>query len=184
MSQSAMGSLKNEGIDRMGALASSLCAIHCAACALLPTAFGALGVDFLLGHKSEWLFTLIAIAFAVGALVMSWRQHRSRAIALLLIVGIAGLFASRGIEMTSGHAHSDHHQEHHEAPSALVDHDGEDATGDSHHTDGKHHEEDEHGDSAHLAGTAVGVFAGMFLFSGHLLNLRALRRRRCFEECE
>ena len=56
--------------DRLGATVSSLCAIHCAVCALLPAAFGVLGLGFLLGHEAEWALTLTAIAFGSGALVM------------------------------------------------------------------------------------------------------------------
>lgn len=83
-------------LDRVGAVASSLCAVHCAVCALLPAAFGALGMGSLLGHEAEWVFTLIAVAFAAGALISGWRRHRSVWVAGLLALGIAGLLASRG----------------------------------------------------------------------------------------
>lgn len=152
----------SERVDRLGALASTLCAVHCAACALLPAAFGALGLGFLLGHEIEWAFTLIAVALATGALVFGWRRHRSRPVVLLLALGIVGLLVSRGIEMGSEH--------HEHATHEPVSHSSTPKT---------HHEADE-GD-AHLTGTIVGVAAGLLLLSGHLLNIRATRRRR--EEC-
>lgn len=123
-----------ERLDRLGALASSLCAVHCAVCALLPAAFGALGLGFLLGHEAEWLFTLIAIAFALGALTVGWRRHRSVIVAGLLTSGVAGLLTARGLEV-----------------------------------------------DAHVAGTTVGIFAGLLLVSGHVLNVSAARR--CRQSC-
>ena len=57
----------NEKVDRFGAVASSLCAVHCAVCALLPAAFSALGLGFLIGHEAEWVLTLLAVALGAGA---------------------------------------------------------------------------------------------------------------------
>ena len=143
----------DEGLDRAGMLASSVCAVHCVVCALLPAAFGVLGLGVLSGAVAEWGFTLVAIAFAAGALSFGWRRHRSRGIALLMILAVAGLLASRGLEGGEGH----HHDEHHHAES-----------GEAHGGEG-------------LAGTAVGVLAGLMLLTGHLLNMRAIRR--CSEDC-
>ena len=45
-----------------------------------------------------------------------------------------------------------------------------------------HHEEGaEHDDAGHLLGAGIGVLAGLLLFLGHLLNIRALRK--CEEPC-
>ena len=95
-------------VDRFGALASSLCAAHCALCAMLPAAFGALGLGFLLRHEAEWGFTLIAVTFAVGALALGWLRHRSFIVAAFLVLGIVGLLASRSLEMDSAHQGASH----------------------------------------------------------------------------
>lgn len=122
----------NERVDQAGAVASTLCAIHCAICALLPAAFGALGLGMLLSQTAEWAFTLVAVSIAAGALVLSWRQYRSIAVAGLLSLGIVGLLASRVLEMGSDHHHhGEHHADHH---------------GEGHH-DEVAHAEDEHHDS-------------------------------------
>lgn len=183
----------SERVDRIGAVASSLCAVHCALVALLPAALGALGLGALLGHEAEWVFTLIAVAFAGGALFLGWRRHRSSLVAGLLVLGIVGLLASRGIEMSSGHhdehGESHHHAEEHTTPSEFHTEGagtglGQEGYGheDSGHEDsaGAH---EAHGDTAHLAGTGVGVFGGLLLLLGHILNIRAGRRRR-EEQCE
>ena len=101
-----------EKIDRFGAVASSLCAMHCAVCAFLPAALGALGLGFLIGHEAEWILSLIAISFAAIAALVGYRQHRSKATVSLLALGILGLLVSRGIEAQSGH-HGDHGDAHH-----------------------------------------------------------------------
>lgn len=147
--------------DRAGAIASTVCAVHCGISALLPAAFGALGLGFLLGHEAEWAFTAFAIVFAGAALVIAWRRKRERHIAALLALGIVGLLTSRLLEGAEGHGggHHDEHDEHGEH---------------GHHGDGA--EEDE--DSWHLVGGAVGIFAGLLLVTGHVLNLRALRRAK------
>ena len=51
-------SMKRNGepIDRIGVVASTLCALHCALCALLPAILGALGLGVLLDQRAEWIF--------------------------------------------------------------------------------------------------------------------------------
>ncbi|MFN3198439.1 MAG: MerC domain-containing protein [Bradymonadia bacterium] len=191
MTTTAEKAAKNEGVDRLGAIASGLCAIHCAVCALLPAAFGALGLGFLVGHTTEWIFTGVAIVFAGVALVMGWRQHRSRVVAAVLAVGIMGLLASRVIEMSGEHHHDHAAESGHVAHGEADAHAGEHADHghDDHHAEAAHHDKGhaEHGHEAgevsmaHMAGTAVGVLAGLMLFLGHMLNIRA--SRRCREAC-
>ena len=95
-----------ERVDRVGVVASTLCAIHCALCALLPSIFGALGIGFLLGQGAELVFTLVAIGFAMMALAVGWKSHGTKGI-LILMCRHLGLTASRVIEMASSHDHHD-----------------------------------------------------------------------------
>ena len=176
----------NEWTDRLGSVASSVCALHCALCAFLPVAFSALGMGFLLGEQAEWLFSILAIVFGLGALVLGWRQHRSKQVAGLLVLGIVGILASRGLEMGSDHHGHDepHHEasEHSDSTSAADDHDDGEHHDD--HTDagGEHSDgHSDHEDATHLAGAAVGVCAGLLLLLGHIFNIRAARR--CRQEC-
>ncbi len=162
--------------DRAGAIAGTVCAAHCAVSALLPAAFGVLGLGFLLGQEAEWVLSLISIAFAVVALGLAWRQRRDRRVVLLLAVGILGLLASRFVEEAGGHGDEHGEQGHHEEDHHEEDHHEED-----------HHEEDHHEgghEASHLLGTAIGVMAGLTLVGGHLLNLRAQRRKpSCDDDC-
>lgn len=80
-------------LDRTGATASFLCAIHCALMPLLVTALPLLGLSFLASEPVEW--TLVACSAILGALalVVGYRQHRSASIfgvlgvALVLLIG-------------------------------------------------------------------------------------------------
>lgn len=150
--------------DQMGAVASSLCAIHCAVGALLPAAFGAFGVGFLLGDRAEWAFTLVAVGFAGAALTLGWRRHRDRTVLVLLVVGVVGVLASRAVEsMHDGHDDCDGHAQ----AAALEARGAHGGVG----SEGAGLERWWHG-----LGTMVGVLAGTTLVGGHLVNLRASRR--------
>lgn len=193
----------SRSFDRTGSLASTLCALHCAFCALLPAALPALGLGFLLGHTTEWAFTIFAITCALVVLFLGRARHRKRPLpALLLIAGLLGLGASRVIEMKGGHEdHEEHHgsqihagSEHpgtkpastqHEHPSdhgqkgEKDGHHDQAHQADSHH-DQAHHDGDHHGD--HVFGGIIGIFAGLLLLAGHILNLRDASAASCCEE--
>lgn len=169
----------NQKVDRFGAVASSLCAAHCAVCALLPAAFSALGLGFLMGHEAEWAFVLLAVALGAGAMVLGWRQHRSTKVAGLLALGIIGLLVSRGLEMSGDH--HGHHDEVHHAEAADGDgHEREAESKSDEHGDEKEEEHAqttlEHSEDSHLLGASVGIFSGLLLMFGHILNIRTLRR--------
>lgn len=88
--------------DRLGVVASTACALHCAVVALLPAALGALGLGALLGHEAEWAFTLAAVAIAAFA-AFNARNNGSPSVLLLLGAGIVGLLGARFIEEAGAH---------------------------------------------------------------------------------
>lgn len=80
-------------MDRFGAFASMLCAIHCA---LLPLIFGilpALGLGFLAGHAFEQVFVSFAIVLATISLMFGLRKHGSYRAFWFLVPGILLLVA-------------------------------------------------------------------------------------------
>ncbi len=94
----------SQGIwDRLGVLASSACAVHCAISAVLPTALAAAGLGALIGHEAEWAFTGAAVLLAVLAAVHGWRQHRSFATVAWLAAGAIGLLGARFLEEQGSH---------------------------------------------------------------------------------
>jgi hypothetical protein len=86
----------DRAIDRFGAFASFLCAVHCA---LLPVVFGVLpafGLAFLADHALERAFVAFAIVLATTSLLFGLRRHGSWRAFWFLVPGIAllviGLF--------------------------------------------------------------------------------------------
>ncbi|GLQ94103.1 MerC domain-containing protein [Dyella acidisoli] len=61
--------------DRIGATASFLCAIHCAALPFVLAILPLLGLSFLADHAFERGFVLFASALALVALVNGYRRH-------------------------------------------------------------------------------------------------------------
>ncbi len=181
---------RDERLDRLGAVASGLCAVHCAAAAVLPTALGALGLGFVLGQGAEWAFTLLAVVLAGAAMVTGWRRHRSVTVMVLMTLGVVGLLVSRGLEM-GGH-HGDHHGHHAEMHASLEPnpkasqnaHDHRDSHNRSpathHENDGGVGEDGEGSEEHHMAGAAVGIIAGLLLVGGHVLGIR--KTRCCVDE--
>ena len=182
----------SERIDRLGVVASSLCAAHCALSALLPAVFSALGLGLLLSHEAEWAFTLIAVMIALSSAIFSWRQARSKLVIVCLSLGVIGLLSSRLIEMNEApHGHGHHSAEHHSADHSERRHDASHAehhsaeladeeVSTSHaqpHREGQLTSHEEHDDSGHLLGLIVAILAGVFLLLGHISNIRILRQR-------
>ncbi|MEZ5462340.1 MerC domain-containing protein [Dokdonella sp.] len=96
----------DQRIDRFGAFASMLCAVHCA---LLPVVFGvlpALGLGFLANHAYEQAFVGFAILLASVSLWFGLRKHGSYLAFLFLVPGIILLVV--GVLIGSDHENSGH----------------------------------------------------------------------------
>lgn len=74
--------------DRVGATASFLCAIHCAALPFVLALLPFIGLQFLADHRFERGFVFFACALALFALINGYRRHRR---ALPLMLAIPGL---------------------------------------------------------------------------------------------
>jgi hypothetical protein len=61
--------------DRIGAIASFLCAIHCAALPFVLALLPLIGLSFLADHAFERGFVLFASALALLALLNGYRRH-------------------------------------------------------------------------------------------------------------
>lgn len=91
------------GVDKIGAVCSTLCALHCASTAAIPSVMVALGLGTLIGPAFEWGFIVVAILFAAVALMIGWRRHRVVWILFLFAAGIVGLVAGRLLEAADFH---------------------------------------------------------------------------------
>ena len=63
--------------DRVGATASFLCALHCAALPFIFAVLPALGLEFLANHAFERWFIAFATLLALTMLVRGFRRHRA-----------------------------------------------------------------------------------------------------------
>jgi MerC mercury resistance protein len=85
-------------LDAVGATTSMMCALHCAAVALM---FGTLPVVSLLAASwVEWVFLSISIGVGLFALVPGYRRHRLRTPLVLFVTGITILLSMRLLRMS------------------------------------------------------------------------------------
>ncbi len=89
-------------LDRTGAFASSLCAVHCC---VMPFAIGILplvGVGFLATSGFEWfMIALAAIVGGIGSLT-GFRIHRNYTAILLFSFGVFMLVTNRVVHAATG----------------------------------------------------------------------------------
>src|ERR1700755_1189889 len=78
--------------DRLGAMASFLCAVHCALLPFVLAALPAFGLGFLADHGFEHGFIFCATLLALVTLVHGYRRHRARRALALLIPGLVLLW--------------------------------------------------------------------------------------------
>ena len=78
--------------DRLGATASFLCAIHCAALPFVLALLPALGLSFLADHGFERGFIAFASVLASWSIGSSYRRHRRPHAVWLLLPGLALLW--------------------------------------------------------------------------------------------
>lgn len=78
--------------DRVGATASFLCAVHCAALPFVLTVLPALGLGFLGDHRFERAFIAFASTLALGSLIRGYRRHRVASALWIAGVGITLLW--------------------------------------------------------------------------------------------
>ena len=74
--------------DKAGAIASFLCAVHCAAVGLAVSLLPLVGLAFLHEPWVEVTFYTMAVFFGVWATVRGWRLHRSWWPGFLFAVGL------------------------------------------------------------------------------------------------
>ena len=84
-------------IDRFGSGGSLLCAAHCGFAAFAPGFLAAIS-PALRDHWVEWVLVGFAVVMGAIALVLGFRQHRSKAIAGAFAVFIIGLISTRIME--------------------------------------------------------------------------------------
>lgn len=75
--------------DRVGAMASFLCAIHCALLPFVLALLPLVGLQFLADHRFERAFVLLACVLASFVLVRGYRRHQRSLPLRLAVPGLA-----------------------------------------------------------------------------------------------
>jgi hypothetical protein len=78
-------------LDVVGAGASFLCALHCAAMPVLLTTLPLAGFEFLASHRLEQAFVIAAAVFGFFVIGSGYCRHRLAVVALSYFAGVAAL---------------------------------------------------------------------------------------------
>lgn len=88
-------------VDRVGATASLLCAVHCALLPFVLALLPLIGLEFLAGHTFERIFVACAAALASASLLVAYRRHRRPHALFLMVPGIALLLFGVAIDINA-----------------------------------------------------------------------------------
>ena len=86
------------GLNRLGAITSTVCALHCALCALAPALLSILGLSVLISHAAEWIFTILASILAIAAAIKGYCPCESWKKPMMFVAGILILLIARSTE--------------------------------------------------------------------------------------
>ncbi len=91
-------------VDRLGAYAGAICAVHCVLTGFAIGLISVLGLGFLASPVAEGAFLLSAAVLGVVALVHGHRKHHSLVPAWIFIAGLSCLLISH-FAFAHGHGH-------------------------------------------------------------------------------
>lgn len=86
-------------VDRVGAAASFLCAVHCAALPFVLALLPLIGLGFLAGHAFERIFVACAALLASASILSAYRRHRQPHALYLMVPGIALLLVGVAVNL-------------------------------------------------------------------------------------
>src|SRR6185312_1483337 len=86
-------------VDRVGATASLLCAVHCALLPFVLALLPLIGLEFLAGHTFERIFVVCAATLASASILVAYRRHRRPHALFLMVPGIALLLFGIAIDL-------------------------------------------------------------------------------------
>lgn len=89
-------------LDRIGAYASTICAVHCLLTGLAMGFLAVAGLGFISHPAVEVGFLGCAVVVGVWAVLHGLKQHHSRWPAIVFIAGLASIVASHFV----GHSHA------------------------------------------------------------------------------
>lgn len=88
-------------VDRIGATASLLCAVHCMLLPFVLALLPLIGLEFLAGHTFERIFVVCAAVLASASLLVAYRRHRHPHALFLMVPGIVLLVFGVAIDINA-----------------------------------------------------------------------------------
>jgi hypothetical protein len=82
-------------LDRVGATASTLCAIHCALMPIVITILPLIGLGFLADERLEWMLVATSAAMGISSVCLGHREHKQKRAAAMLCLGLSLLAVGR-----------------------------------------------------------------------------------------
>ncbi|MFZ4506712.1 MAG: MerC domain-containing protein [Fimbriimonas sp.] len=86
-----MNALTKLNVDRLGTVASALCAVHCALTGLAFGLLSVIGLDFLGSTTAEIIFIGVTLTIGTYAVIHGIRKHHSVVPAAIFSAGLAGI---------------------------------------------------------------------------------------------
>lgn len=86
-------------VDRVGATASLLCAVHCMLLPFVLALLPLIGLEFLAGHTFERIFVACAAVLASTSILVAYRRHRHPQALFLMVPGIVLLLFGVAINL-------------------------------------------------------------------------------------
>jgi hypothetical protein len=86
-------------VDRVGAAASLLCAVHCMLLPFVLAMLPLIGLEFLAGHTFERIFVACAAMLASTSLITAYRRHRKPHALFLMVPGILLLLFGIAVDL-------------------------------------------------------------------------------------
>lgn len=90
--------------DKVGGVASSICAVHCVLTGVALGFLSAIGAEFMASHATEWAFLGLAILAGGFAIRSGIRRHGSWKPSLLFVAGL-GAIVVRHLSFPHAHVH-------------------------------------------------------------------------------
>jgi hypothetical protein len=87
-------STRGFSLDKVGAWASALCAVHCALTGVALGLLSVVGLGFLGSHVAEGVFISVAVVLGTVAIVHGLRKHGSIVPALIFVLGLGFITVS------------------------------------------------------------------------------------------
>lgn len=94
--------MKRMNLDQLGAVASTVCAVHCLLTGLALGLLSVAGLGFVASEPAEYIFLGVAVTVGLAALIHGHRRHHSMIPAWIFVLGI-GLLIVRQFAFPHSH---------------------------------------------------------------------------------